>query len=135
MGCLWGQPYWRAPPDTPPDLFRWVRCEGEANQGHWIPQSYCTWWLPHQRRVVAHSTPWLRWGLPWSGPGSAPAHQHRGRGMAAFRGLHDIPGGGHLLIHQQGSGTALGGQDQLVLIKINHKRGRPLKTCLIPNTR
>jgi len=104
---------------TPSPVSGWVGCEGEANLGHWTPRSRCARWLPQQRGWQPTAPLGFGGGCPGAGLGqhSSPA---LGQGVAAFGGLHEVMGG-HLPIHQEGSGTALGGQNQLVLIKINGK--------------
>lgn len=97
LSCLWGQLCWRAHIDATPDLF----LDGSNDR--------------------THSIPWLQQGLPWREPGSAAAHRHQDKGVAAFRGRMTFqrPAPAHAWV---GSGAAHRGQDQLVLIKINHKQ-------------
>lgn len=114
-----------SPRCTSRPVFGWARCEGEANQGPWTTQSPCTSGCPSSEGG-SHQHPWLWWMLPRSRAGLAPAHPHQARWVAAFGDCITFQGGWkHLPL------TALGGQDQLVVIKINHKWGWPLESFLM----
>lgn len=80
--------------------FGWARCEGEANQGPWTPQSNCTQWLPQQWGWQPPAPLALVGAAPepgWVGTSSPASAQVGG----CFWGLHHIPGGGGSTCHSQ----------------------------------
>lgn len=94
MGTLCGQPWWRALPDAPPDLVLGGSGVMEKQIGDTGPHRALAPSGCHSGEGSSPQHPLALVGAPLEQGCIGTSSQHQGRGVAAFGGLHNIPGAG-----------------------------------------